>query len=333
MVSSERKTATAVPGLLAVLVLIELVVLRTGTRTLIHIPGLGRFQTPIDIVAEIGRSAYYLAVVSLVVTLVVLGYGALRDGTKRQTIAGAGVLAWVGVALAGRIGVISELAVGWSSLAILAVVTATVWRGMRTLPIGLFALGSVAAGWSVLGQGTGGGLSGWQVDGLVLVAEISLVLAGMTGFLLLDRPPRTPAILAGLGVGAFTLVAFTAGSSTVSILVLWNLGVPGWLPGIAYAIALGSLVSTLWSALASGQPLVAIGLVLLIGGGLGTISTYQTGLALAGMLVLGGSMYLASMPSPAIDHREVGDDGAGPDRRILPEVPGVLSESLRFDLH
>lgn len=304
MASSERRTLTALPGMLAILVLVELVVLRTGTRTLIHIPGLGRFQTQIDVVAEVGRFAYYLAVVSLVATLVGWGFRALRGGTRRRTIAGSGVLAWVGVALAGRLGMVPESAVGWSSLAILAVVTATVWRGMRTLPVVLFALGSVAAGWSVLGQGTGGGLSGWQVDGLVLVAEFSLVLAGMTGFLLLDRPPRTPAMLAGLGVAAFTLIAFTAGSSTVSILVLWNLGVPGWLPGIAYAIALGSLVSTLWSALASGQPLVAIGLVLLIGGGLGTISTYQTGLVLAGMLVLGKSMTPAPMPAATIHHTE-----------------------------
>lgn len=57
--SSERHTVAGVSGLLGVLALAELILLRTGTRALIHIPGLGRFETPIRILAEVWRFAYY----------------------------------------------------------------------------------------------------------------------------------------------------------------------------------------------------------------------------------------------------------------------------------
>jgi hypothetical protein len=80
--------------------------------------------------------------------------------------------------------------------------------------------------------------------------------------------------------------AFAGGASTLSIMVLWNLGVPGWLPGIAFALAFGGIVTAVWSAMASGDRVTAIGIVLLLGGGVGLISTYQTGLALAAILLL-----------------------------------------------
>jgi hypothetical protein len=290
MKSNEKWLPAGLPGLLGVLAFGELVLLRTGTRTLVHIPGLGRYETPIRILAEVGRFAYYLAVVSLVAVLAILAYQGIRTRTPRHVIGGVGALVFLAVAGAGRLEILSAPVVGWASLVLLVTVTATVWRGLRTLPIGFFVLGWAAAGWTVLGQGTMGGLSGRQVDTLMLTAEISLILSAVTAPLLLKGPPSRLAILAGLGVALVGVGAFVSGSSTLSILILWNLGVPGWLPGIAYALALGSLVMTLWSALATGQRLTAIGLVLLIAGGIGTISTYQTGLVLAALLLLGEAM-------------------------------------------
>ena len=290
MPSSERLRLAGLPVLLGVLALAELVLLRTGTRTLIHIPGLGRFETPIRILAEVGRFAYYLAVVSLVTTLAVLAYHGLRTRIPRQVAGGIGALGFLAVAGAGRLGLLSAPVVAWCSLVVLVVLTAAVWRGFRTLPIGFFVLGWVAAGWTILGQGAGGGLSGRQVDGLMLTAEISLILAAITAPLLLKGPPYRLAVLAGLGVAVVSAAAFASGSSTLSILVLWNLGVPGWLPGVAYSLALGSVVATLWSAFASGQRLTVIGLVLLAAGGIGTISTYQTALVLTAVLLLGSAV-------------------------------------------
>ena len=285
--SLDRLRLLRVSGLLALLALAELVLLRTGTRTLIHIPGLGRFETPIRILAEVGRAAFYLAVVSLMVTLTVLGYQGVRDRIPRQVVGGIGAIGFLVVAGAGRLGVVSATVVAWFSLVIVVVVTVAIWRGARTIPIGLFALAWVAASWSALGQGTGGGLTGRQIDGLVVAAEMLLILAAVTAPLLLKAPPRRPAIVAGLVVAVAGAGAFASSSSTLSILVLWNLGVPGWLPGVAYAIALGCLAATLWSAVVSDQRLSAIGLVLLAAGGLGTISTYQTGLVVTAILLLG----------------------------------------------
>jgi hypothetical protein len=169
---------------------------------------------------------------------------------------------------------------------VLVVVTSMGWRGIGSIPVGLFVLGSVAAGWSSLGQFAGSGLTGAQVDMLVLAAESLLVLAGATAPLLLGRAPTRSALLAGAGATVLVAAAFAGGASTFSIMVLWNLGVPGWLPGIAFALAFGGIVTAGWSAMASGDRGTAIGIVLLLGGGVGLISTYQTGLALAAILLL-----------------------------------------------
>lgn len=287
--TTERSASSLSPGLLAGVALVELVLLRIGTRTLIHIPGLGRFENPFRTLAEAGRFAYYLAVVLLVYTLALLAYRE-RHGPVRSLVRAGGTVVFLGTAGAGRLGMVTVQVVGWVSLIVLIAVTAASWRGMRLLPIGLFVLGWVAAAGSVLGQGVTGNLTVGQVDGLMLAAEICLMAAAATLPLLLRVRPSVRAILVGLGTALVVSGGFRAGSSTLSILVLWNLGVPGWLPGIAYAGALGFLVTTLWSAVASGQKCVASGLVLLLAGGLGTISTYQTGLVLAGVLLLGGSV-------------------------------------------
>jgi hypothetical protein len=274
-------------ALLALSVLAELVMLRTATRTLIHIPGIGEFETPIRTVAEVGRFAYYLAAVSVTVTLAVLGFQLIRSRVPRHVIAGLATAGFLVVALAGRLQGVSTAGVGWFTLAFLVTVTAAGWRGLSSLPVGLFVLGSVAAGWSALGQTSGRGLTGAQVDILVLSAESLLVLAGATSPLLLGRMPPKSALAAGVGAAVLVAAAFAGGASTFSILVLWNLGVPGWLPGIAFSVAFGGLVISLWSALAGGERMTAFGIVLLFGGGVGLISTYQTGLVLAAILVLG----------------------------------------------
>jgi hypothetical protein len=267
-------------------VLAELFILRTATRTLIHIPGIGDLETPIRIIAEAGRLAYYVAVVSVAVTLAVLGFRHVRSAVPRRVTAGVATLAFLLIAAVGRFEGVPSHTAGWLTLVVLVAVTSMAWRGLRSIPIGLFVLGSVAAGWSSLGQVAGGGPTGAQVDMLVLTAESLLVLAGATAPLLLGRPPTRSALAAGAGATVLVAAAFAGGASTFSIMVLWNLGVPGWLPGIAFALAFGGIVTAVWSALASGDRDTAIGIVLLLGGGVGLISTYQTGLVLAAILLL-----------------------------------------------
>lgn len=284
------------PVFLGVLVVAELVLLRTATRTLIHIPGLGRYEAPISFLAEVGRYSYYLAAVLLVATLATLGYRSLLRGPRRQSITGLGTLLFLVVAGAGRLGALGSSVVGWFSLVIVLVLAVLAWRGLPGLPIGLFVTGSSTAGVAVLGQTTAGGLTGPQVDVLFIVAESSLVLAALSAPLLLEAAPRRPAVVAGVVAALVGMGAMKGGGSTLSILILWNLGVPGWLPGIAYALALGSLVTTLWSAVASRQWLTAVGVVLLVAGGVGVISTYQTGLVIAGILLIVWSMTVPTHP-------------------------------------
>lgn len=281
--------------MLAVSVLAELFLLRTATRTLIHIPGVGDLEAPIRVVAEVGRFAYYLAVVSVTVTLAILGLRHVRSASPWRVIAGVMTLALLLIAAAVRLEGVRPETAGWLTLVVLVVVTSTTWRGVESIPVGLFVLGSVAAGWSSLGQVAGSGLTGTQVDMLVLAAESLLVLAGATSPLLLGRPPTRSALVAGAGATVLVAAASAGGASTFSIMVLWNLGVPGWLPGIAFALAFGGVVTAIWSAMASGDRVTATGIVLLLGGGVGLISTYQTGLALAAILLLA---------EPGTTHRE-----------------------------
>lgn len=79
MTSSSPHRKVGLRWLLAVSVLVELLLLRTATRTLIHIPGIAGFESPVRAIAEVGRFAYYLAVVSLVATLVILGFQLVRS--------------------------------------------------------------------------------------------------------------------------------------------------------------------------------------------------------------------------------------------------------------
>lgn len=272
--------------LLGIVALVELLLLRTGTRVLIHIPGLGRFETPIELLAEVGRLVYYLAVVLLIATLAFLMLSRVRSDSRVEVASGWLVAAFLLLALLARIEVVSSVVAGWASLAMLAVLAVILWRGVQWAPVGLFAASSVAAGWSVLGQGDGGGLSGSSVDTLILLAEVTLLLAAITSPVLIGRRPTGPSLLVGAVVGLITAGAFAAGGSTLSILVLWNIGVPGWLPGLAYALGLGALTTSLWLAFSTGAHLRGLGLVLLLAGGVGVISTYQTGLVFAGLLVL-----------------------------------------------
>lgn len=267
-------------------VVAEFLLLRTGTRALIHIPGLGRFATPIRALAEIGRFAYYLAVVLLLVTLVSVAITRARSGRVRDLVLAVAVVLFLLVAVAGRAGLIPGDLVGWLSLGVVVAVVGLTWRGVRSVPIALFALSSVAIGLSVLGQGEGGGLSGLSVDWLVVSGEVLLVLAAVSSPLIVGSRVSPASLIAGAVAAVVGFGAFASGGSTLSIIILWNIGVPGWLPSFAYALAIGALTTSLWLAATRGRPATAIGLTLLVAGGVGVISTYQTGLVLAALLYL-----------------------------------------------
>lgn len=299
MADQGRSPLASLPALLGAVVVAELLVLRTGTRTLIHIPGLARFETPIQVLSQAGRFFYYLAVVLLIVALANMSYRRLRGSGTRVVASGVVVGLFLGLTMAGRAGALSSTQVGWVSLSLLAVVVALLCKGIRWLPIVLFIFASLAAGWSVLGQGVGGGLSGYQVDTLTIAAEVFLLLAAVTSPLLAGVRPTSSSLLAGGVATAISAVGLAAGGSTLSILFLWNIGVPGWLPGIAYAIAVGGLTTTIWLSVSAGRHNIALVVLLLVAGGVGVISTYQTGLVYAAVLLFDTAVRIDSASSLA----------------------------------
>ena len=117
---------------LTVFVLAELFLLRIGTRTLIHIPGLGRFETPIRVLAEAGRFANSAAVLFLVAVLVSMAYVRFKSRDPSSMLAGSAAVGFLLVAGAGRLGVVSLSVVGWSLSAALVVAVLAGWRGRRS---------------------------------------------------------------------------------------------------------------------------------------------------------------------------------------------------------
>ena len=284
--STGMSSLRTLAGSLGVIALVELILLRSGTRTLVHIPGLGRYEVSIGILNEVGRLAYYLSVVLLVATLGYVAVWLWRVDTSLSRAAGLLVALSILVATAGRIGILAPSAVGWYSAGAVACMAAIAWRGVRSIPLALFAGSWVVAAWSVLGQGSGGGISVRSVDISIIVAEALLILAGVTAPLLVARRVTTPAILAGFAAFLVVGAGFSVGGSTLAILTLWNLGVPGWFSPLAFGLAFGGLVTATWSALAAGERMTAASIGLLAAGGVGMISSYQTGLVLAALTIV-----------------------------------------------
>ncbi|HEX6302257.1 MAG TPA: hypothetical protein VF148_17540 [Acidimicrobiia bacterium] len=318
-------TLRILSGSLGVVALIELALLRTGTRTLVHIPGLGRFDLSIGLLSEVGRLAYYFSVVLLFSTLVYLVVWLWRVDTLPARAASVFTSFFLLVAGAGRIDVLTVPVVGWCSLiATLAVATVT-WRGVSSIPIGLFTASWAIAAWSVLGQGVGGGLSGRSVDVSILVAESLLILAGVTAPLLVRRGVGTPGLVAGLVAFLAVAVGFSVGGSTLAILALWNLGVPGWFSPLAFGLAFGGLVTATWSALAAHERLTAVSIGLLVAGGVGTISTYQTGLVVAAIAIY----YVANLASDTeTDHLSARLQRTSPERKSREAAPAGRGERV-----
>lgn len=133
----------------------------------------------------------------------------------------------------------------------------------------------------------------------MVVAESLLILAGVTAPLLVRGGVGKSALVAGLVASLAVAAGFSVGGSTLAILALWNLGVPGWFSPLAFGLAFGGLVAAVWSALAAQERLTAVSIGLLVAGGVGTISTYQTGLVLAAIAIY----YVADLASEIeIDH-------------------------------
>jgi hypothetical protein len=284
-------SAAAAAAWLAAAALAELLILRTFTRVAIHIPGIDAMAGPYSALAEAGRFAYYAASVLVVVALAALAARAWRSGGVD------GRLAVVSVAMAGLSAALLRLGPGLGEAAPLnTVMLAAVGiaaaaaigslRGRAGMAISVFAGATLLSGWYTVAQAWT--VAGWEAPSsieLLRVAEILAVGAAIASPLLIERraPGRT-VVAAGAGVGLMTFVFFLGNPSTTRFLLLWSHGLTGSLPSAAYAAAAGGLAASAWGLAEGRRSLAALGILLLVLGGVGMQNTYQTALVIAGFL-------------------------------------------------
>lgn len=285
--------ATALVLVLAVASVIELAILRTFTRTAIHIPALEQMQQPYEWLAGTGRYAYF---VSLALLLPVLALLAVRVASLHHRAK------WLAVFSLAVFGLSAGLSAA-GALSATALGATTVWTVLLLSSAVGVALGAPrASAIPAVCLGVAFALSGaytllpgfevhaqpaWLLDGAELFAvafalSLPLVVAGR------DRP----AVIAGLCVGCLALAVFLGNGSTSRFLLLWNVGLAGTLPSFVYAAAAGTLSFAAVQLHRSGSVMAGLGVVLLVTGGIGLHSSYQSALVVAGL----GALYLGLLP-------------------------------------
>ncbi len=109
---------------------------------------------------------------------------------------------------------------------------------------------------------------------LLAIAEVSALAGAMRLPLAVRRRPDRLSVVLGVIVTVIGIGAFTANGATPRILMVWNFGLSGVLPGPAYAIALGAVTTALVAAWRAGERERWAALVLLACAGVGLHSTY-----------------------------------------------------------
>jgi hypothetical protein len=290
-----RPNAPAIPGVgllaagLALASLTELLILRTFTRTAIHIPGLQALKEPYEGLAFTGRYAYFVSVALLLVALPVLVSRLWAGRTTAGRIGAASVAFFaIGAALAALQAADRLVidAVTASAVVMLAMAAAGRVELRATAPL-LFAAAFALSAGHTLAQGAAQqGLGSGSADWMLHAAEIAGVAFAISTPLLVSRQPGRASLAAGGIVGLVTLAAFLGNGSTSRILLLWNEGLSGTLPAFAYAVAGGALAAAMVEALRLRRATLLIALLLLTTGGIGLHNTYQTGLVIAGLAIL-----------------------------------------------
>ena len=284
--------ATIIVSMLAAASVVELMILRVFTRTAIHIPALNTLQEPYRVVSAGGRYAYFVALGLVIPAVAVLAWELFRRRAPTRHLTAFGLLlfaipcslTWFGIAG------VAVLDVGTiAGVVALGVAFALTARPLRqAFPVACFSASFVAGGLftalPAIAAANGASISqpewllrGAEAGGLAFALSTPLLVRGS-----LDRLARW----AGIVVAAVLILALLRDGSTLRFLLLWNVGLSGSMPGIAYAAAAGALAYSALALFRQGATLAAAGLLLLISGGLGLHSTYQSGLALAGLAAL-----------------------------------------------
>jgi hypothetical protein len=157
----------------------------------------------------------------------------------------------------------------------------------QALPLLWFGLGFAASGvYTALPTLAQPGTTIEQPGWLLEAAEVLGLGFALSAPLLVGTWSGRTARWAAVSAGVLVLVMFLGNGSTSRFLLLWNAGLSGPFPGILYAAAAGTLTLACVGLLRSGRRLEAAGLLLLVSGGIGLHSTYQSALVVTGLAAL-----------------------------------------------
>lgn len=298
----DQSQPTLLVAALASAAIVELFILRTFTRTAIHIPAMSALQTPYDVLAFAGRYAYYVAVALLLIALPALAAALLRDRRAGGRAAAGGIglfLVSAGASASGIGNPVMTDAAALLAFTLLLGATAGRRRGGAFLPMAMLGAAFLAGGgFTLLQAAAQEGMANVDAPWLLTLAEYSGCLFALAMPFAVGRRPDRASLVIGAVIGAIALGSFSAGGgATARILLLWNEGLSGSLPGVVYAAAAAALAVTLVSLARSSQVMAAMGLALLVSGGLGLHNTYQTGLVISGL----AAFCIAAAPAASLE--------------------------------
>jgi hypothetical protein len=287
------------PQATALAAAVELVILRIFTRTAIHIPGVADLRAIFVPISEVGRFAFYLAAVLLTVTLALLAVDVGRRRSMAAYLGAGGLALFLSAAVTARVGAADDLTLDVSTVVALLLLSPWALGGLRgrsrfpgVLLVSALVLASlIGTEQAVAGAGGGLGDRTWPTLG----GEMLAVSAAVAAPLVTGRMRTRSALMWGAVLGGLVFSGLLANASTVKILLLWNFGLAGYLPSILYGVAAGAVAYTIVALRAAGRTSYASAIALLFMGGIGLHSTYQTGLVLAGLALLG----MARIDQPA----------------------------------
>ena len=283
---------------------VELASLRIFTRTAIHIPALEQLHGPYEVVSNLARYAFFVSVLLLGMNLAIVALERLDSPTLGTRVGAGLVAAFLTIAACARAGLLDGVALGAArgrGGGGAATGGATTRRGFERLVLALLAAAHLVSAVHTMAQD--GARYGWRMDDggrLLLAGETAALLAIFAAGAAWGRRPIRRDLTAAAVVAVLVLGALVANGSTVKILLLWSFGLAGYYPSILYAAAAAALVLALAGARRAADRLALGGLVLLLVGGLGLHSTYQSGLVLLGFLLLMTPGRAPADPAPAV---------------------------------
>lgn len=263
---------------LAVAALLELALVRVGSRTAIHIPALPELRRPYEAAVALGNVALDVAQALAILVLALVVADAWRAGTPRGRLVAGVAVAFLAAASSTRLGWGPPGVWQAATVGIVVALTAGAARGRGAGVIACFGIAWLALGLHTAMQGLGFELHStglwllWVGEAAGLAVPFAAVLAA--------RPRSRRAWLAAAAAGVVVGGAMAAPSGwTVRFLILWNLGVAGTFPAAVYGAAAAAGTAALVGGYRAAWPVAP----LLLAGGLGLHNTYQSALVVAGL--------------------------------------------------